>query len=124
MIDEFVKKNNIKSDINFIDVTLSEFSELIGLLHLADFSICVDSFLSHLAANFCRNNLGIYGASDPNYSGIINYKDNNNIIFQNFISCSPCSPNFWTKKPGPCNNPTCMSSIKIESIFKSIEHLI
>ena len=108
----FHKKNNIYG------VKPESIQESIDLISKIDYVISVCNGTSHLASILNKPILGIYGPTNPIFTGV--FGDKIKIIRKNY-KCSPCYRPEFIKG---CGNPKCMKDITSKEVFKKFKEMV
>jgi ADP-heptose:LPS heptosyltransferase len=90
--------------VKTIEDTLSSLSE-------SDLVISVCNAMSHIASILKIPVLGIYGPTNPEYTGVFS---SNCRIVKSEIDCAPC---YSSKNTSGCGDNICMSSIAYENVY-------
>lgn len=100
---------------NFLDLTGKQsLSEVVHTIYLLDKLVANCNGLSHLASVVNTPVVGIYGPTDPYYTGPYTKKIN---IVNLDLECSPCYERGFIYG---CGNPVCMDGIGLKSVYNMV----
>jgi len=88
--------------------------ELVHVIYLSDLVICNCNGISHISAFLNKKIIGIYGPTDPLFTGA--FSKNLSVISTN-IKCSPCYKRGFIMG---CKRPKCMKQISELSVFNEV----
>jgi heptosyltransferase-2 len=106
---------HVQGENNFLDLTGQQsLSEVVHTISLLNKLVANCNGLSHLASVVDTPVVGIYGPTDPNYTGP--YSENLKIVSLD-LECSPCYNRDFLLG---CGDPICMRNINVSEVMKNI----
>jgi ADP-heptose:LPS heptosyltransferase len=103
LIDKIIKDKILSLQLN--KVVLLSIKQTIELIKRTDLVIAVCNGTSHIASLLSVPVIGLYGPTDPQYTGVFS---KNSVIIKSDTDCSPC---FTSNNITGCLDINCMKSI-------------
>lgn len=113
-IGEFIRGGNLKGIYNFCGLT--DLLTVSGIFLFSKLIISNDSGLMHLASCLKKPQIAIFGSTDPELTGPLNFKAK---VLKKEIFCSPCF-----KRKCPYKHYRCLKDITPEEVFSIAEEFL
>lgn len=108
--------NIIKECGQIVDLSgKTNLGEVVAILHKCKALVAVDSGVLHLGAATGTSVVGLYGPSNPNFTGP---QGEGHIVLTSGAECSPCI------KTECAHNRKCMTNLKIEDVITAVDKIL
>lgn len=117
-LNESIEKSVINKELVFNFTGKTSIEETAHLLYLCNLTIANCNGLSHLASAVGSKVIGLYGPTDPKFTGPFTSR-----LFAVSLkmSCSPCYKRGYITG---CGNPVCLSDLTVKQVFDTVQKVV